>query len=163
MDFYYPVSVTRTSAAYNTTRRYHMTASADGAAAVSTPTPRELYVEKLISQEAGDGRGETRDRSDTLSSDFYYQPAREVELYGRFALKFGDTASQGLARVSTFTYMTQGRAACAPATQTKKASRSSRAGSAGRGMRASAFVGCLSSVVIIPLGRRFVAVVGKTL
>ncbi|HEX8560590.1 MAG TPA: hypothetical protein VF668_21015 [Pyrinomonadaceae bacterium] len=50
IDFYYPVSVTRTSAAYNTTRRYHMTASADGAAAVSTPTPRELYVEKLISQ-----------------------------------------------------------------------------------------------------------------
>ena len=50
IDFYYPVSVTRTSAAYNTTRRYHMTASADGVAAVSTPTPRELYVEKLISQ-----------------------------------------------------------------------------------------------------------------
>src|SRR5215213_4630367 len=50
IDFYYPVVVTRTSAAYNTTRRYHMAASADGVAAVSTPTPRELYVEKLISQ-----------------------------------------------------------------------------------------------------------------
>ncbi|HEX7317416.1 MAG TPA: hypothetical protein VF297_26185 [Pyrinomonadaceae bacterium] len=50
VDFYYPVAVTRTSAAYNTTRRYHMTASADAVAAVSTPTPRELYVEKLISQ-----------------------------------------------------------------------------------------------------------------
>ncbi|MFL6333707.1 MAG: hypothetical protein ACJ754_10395 [Pyrinomonadaceae bacterium] len=50
IDFYYPVAVTRTSAAYNTTRRYHMTASADGVAAVSTPTPRELYVEHLISQ-----------------------------------------------------------------------------------------------------------------
>ncbi|HLM58091.1 MAG TPA: hypothetical protein VK422_18455 [Pyrinomonadaceae bacterium] len=50
VDFYYPVSVTRTSAAYNTTRRYRMTASADGAATVSTPSPRELYVEKLISQ-----------------------------------------------------------------------------------------------------------------
>ncbi|HEX8188980.1 MAG TPA: hypothetical protein VF586_11550 [Pyrinomonadaceae bacterium] len=50
VDFYYPVAVSRTSAAYNTTRRYHMTASADGVAAVSTPTPRELYVEKLISQ-----------------------------------------------------------------------------------------------------------------
>ncbi|HEX8146119.1 MAG TPA: hypothetical protein VF591_02865 [Pyrinomonadaceae bacterium] len=50
IDFYYPVAVTRTSAAYDTTRRYHMTASADGVAAVSTPTPRELYVEKLISQ-----------------------------------------------------------------------------------------------------------------
>src|SRR5215213_11232273 len=50
VDFYYPVVVTRTSAAYNTTRRYHMTASADAIGAVSTPTPRELYVEKLISQ-----------------------------------------------------------------------------------------------------------------
>src|ERR1044071_2763080 len=50
IDFYYPVAVTRTGAAYNTTRRYHMTASADGVAAVSTPTPRELYVEHLISQ-----------------------------------------------------------------------------------------------------------------
>jgi uncharacterized repeat protein (TIGR01451 family) len=50
VDFYYPVVVTRTNAAYNTTRRYHMTASADLVAAVSTPTPRELYVEKLISQ-----------------------------------------------------------------------------------------------------------------
>lgn len=50
IDFYYPVAVTRTSAAYNTTRRYRMTASADGVAAVSTPSPRELYVEKIISQ-----------------------------------------------------------------------------------------------------------------
>lgn len=50
IDFYYPVAVTRTNAAYTTTRRYHMTASADGVAAVSTPTPRELYAERLISQ-----------------------------------------------------------------------------------------------------------------
>jgi uncharacterized repeat protein (TIGR01451 family) len=50
IDFYYPVAVARTDLAYNTTRRYHMTASADGVAAVSTPTPRELYVEHLISQ-----------------------------------------------------------------------------------------------------------------
>ncbi|MDQ3133229.1 MAG: hypothetical protein M3Q76_00280, partial [Acidobacteriota bacterium] len=50
VDFYYPVVITRTSAAYNTARRYHITASGDGTATVSTPTPRELYVEKLISQ-----------------------------------------------------------------------------------------------------------------
>ncbi|HEX8337218.1 MAG TPA: hypothetical protein VF621_10850, partial [Pyrinomonadaceae bacterium] len=50
VDFYYPIAVTRANAAYNTTRRYRMTASADGVAAVSTPTPRELYVERLISQ-----------------------------------------------------------------------------------------------------------------
>jgi uncharacterized repeat protein (TIGR01451 family) len=70
------------------------------------------YTRRDISQQGGeDARsGALRDRSDTLSSDGYYQASRNVELYGRFALKFGDTASQGLARVATLTYMTQGRA-----------------------------------------------------
>lgn len=68
------------------------------------------YTRRDLSQENGAGLGETRDRSDTLSSDGYYQATRNVELYGRFALKFGDTSSLGLARVSTLTYMTQGRA-----------------------------------------------------
>ncbi|HEX8188978.1 MAG TPA: SdrD B-like domain-containing protein, partial [Pyrinomonadaceae bacterium] len=68
------------------------------------------YTRRDLSQENGDGRGLTRDRSDTLSTDGYYQATRNVELYGRFALKFGDTESLGLGRVSTLTYMTQGRA-----------------------------------------------------
>ncbi|HEY0080341.1 MAG TPA: hypothetical protein VGB73_17155 [Pyrinomonadaceae bacterium] len=50
VDFYYPVKVTRTALAYGTARRYHITASADSTAAVSTPTPRQLYVEQLLSQ-----------------------------------------------------------------------------------------------------------------
>ena len=50
VDLYYPVTVTRTSAAYNTARRYYITARADSIAPVSTPVPRELYVERLISQ-----------------------------------------------------------------------------------------------------------------
>jgi uncharacterized repeat protein (TIGR01451 family) len=50
VDFYFPVTITRTSAAYNTTRSYHITVSGTGVASVSTPTPRELYVEKIISQ-----------------------------------------------------------------------------------------------------------------
>jgi uncharacterized repeat protein (TIGR01451 family) len=50
VDFYYQATVTRTSLAYDTARRYHITVSADNTAAVSTPTPRELYVEHLISQ-----------------------------------------------------------------------------------------------------------------
>lgn len=49
-DFYFLVTVTRTSAAHNTARRYHITVSADGVGPASTPTPRELYVEKIISQ-----------------------------------------------------------------------------------------------------------------
>src|SRR5438067_3438181 len=49
-DFYFPVTITRTSLAYNTTRGYHITAAATSVSTVSTPTPRELYVEKIISQ-----------------------------------------------------------------------------------------------------------------
>ena len=36
-------------AAFDTARRYHITAT-DGSSSASTPTPRELYVEHLISQ-----------------------------------------------------------------------------------------------------------------
>jgi uncharacterized repeat protein (TIGR01451 family) len=68
------------------------------------------YTRRDLQQEGGDGQGDTRDRSDTLSSDWYYQATRELELYGRLALRFGDTGTPDLARVSTFTYMTQGRA-----------------------------------------------------
>src|SRR5437660_9687421 len=49
-DFYFQVTVTRANAAYDTTRRYHITVSGTGFSAVSTPTPREIYVERLISQ-----------------------------------------------------------------------------------------------------------------
>jgi hypothetical protein len=50
-DFYFEVEVTRNAAAYNTTRRYRITVTADGGATTgSTPTPRELFVERLISQ-----------------------------------------------------------------------------------------------------------------
>jgi uncharacterized repeat protein (TIGR01451 family) len=49
IDFYFEAIVTRDSLAYNTARRFHITAS-DGVSTVSTPTPRELFVEKLISQ-----------------------------------------------------------------------------------------------------------------
>jgi hypothetical protein len=50
-DFYFEVEVTRNPAAYDTIRRYHIAVTADGGASTgSTPTPRELYVEHLISQ-----------------------------------------------------------------------------------------------------------------
>src|SRR6266508_6078905 len=50
-DFYFEVEVTRNVSAYNTTRRYHIEVTADaGASTGSTPTPRELFVEHLVSQ-----------------------------------------------------------------------------------------------------------------
>src|SRR5215207_3751956 len=50
-DFYFEVEVTRSAAAYNTTRRYHIAVTADaGTTTGSTPIPRELFVEHLVSQ-----------------------------------------------------------------------------------------------------------------
>ena len=50
-DFYFEVEVTRDSSAYDTKRSYHIAVTADsGATTASTPTPRELYVEHLVSQ-----------------------------------------------------------------------------------------------------------------
>ena len=46
---YFEVEVNRVAGAYDTTRRYHITAI-DTSGTASSPTPRELYVEHLISQ-----------------------------------------------------------------------------------------------------------------
>ncbi len=50
VDFYYQVEIVRSSSAYGHSRGYHVTAAADTLGTVSTPTPRLLYVEHLISQ-----------------------------------------------------------------------------------------------------------------
>lgn len=49
-DAYYEIEITRNVAAYNTTRAFHIDATADGLGVISTPSSRELYVEKLVSQ-----------------------------------------------------------------------------------------------------------------
>ncbi len=48
--FYYEVAISRDKTAYDTARRYHITVGADNTATMSTPTPREIYVEHLVSQ-----------------------------------------------------------------------------------------------------------------
>ena len=48
-DAYFEVEVTPVAAAYDSARRYHVTAT-DFSGSVSTPQPRELYVEHLVSQ-----------------------------------------------------------------------------------------------------------------
>ena len=49
VDAYFEIEVNQTVAAFDTTRRYHVVA-VDGSGSASTPVPRELYVEHLISQ-----------------------------------------------------------------------------------------------------------------
>ena len=52
----------------------------------------------------------TRDRSDSLSTDGYYQMSKRLELYGRFASRLSANGQPQLPFVSTLTFLTQGRA-----------------------------------------------------
>lgn len=50
-DVYFEIEVTRTAAAYDTARRYHIELSSPTIVTpISSPTPREIYVEHLVSQ-----------------------------------------------------------------------------------------------------------------
>src|SRR5207244_158318 len=52
----------------------------------------------------------TGDRSDSLSTDGYYQLTKRLELYGRGALRFNANGQPQLPFVSTLTFLTQARA-----------------------------------------------------
>ncbi len=49
-DFYYEVEIARDSNAYDHVREYHITADSTETALITTETPRQIYVEHLISQ-----------------------------------------------------------------------------------------------------------------
>ncbi len=53
-DFYFLLRLVRSPLAYDTTREFHIEVVADNHAMVSTDTPRELYIEHLISQNRND-------------------------------------------------------------------------------------------------------------
>ena len=68
------------------------------------------YTHRSINQSAVSGFSSTRDRDDILAADGLYQPLRRLELYGRYALKFGSNGSANLPLASTMTMLLQGRA-----------------------------------------------------
>ncbi|HYO91759.1 MAG TPA: hypothetical protein VEQ40_08990, partial [Pyrinomonadaceae bacterium] len=68
------------------------------------------YRHRSLTQDGTGGTGPTRQRADVLSTDGYYQLMKNLELYGRFALKISADGDAQLVYVSTMTYMTQGRA-----------------------------------------------------
>lgn len=67
------------------------------------------YTHRSLVQDAN-GTTPTRDRSDSLSSDGYYQLTKRLELYGRFAGRFSANGQPQLPFVSTLTFLTQARA-----------------------------------------------------
>jgi hypothetical protein len=75
------------------------------------------YTHRALTQNAGSAgilpassSLTTRDRSDSLSTDGYYQLTKRLELYGRVALRFNANGQPQLPFVSTLTFLTQARA-----------------------------------------------------
>lgn len=57
----------------------------------------------------GAGALETRERANTFSADAFYQAFSKVALFGKFAVKSGDTERPGLRSSPTLTYLWQAR------------------------------------------------------
>jgi uncharacterized repeat protein (TIGR01451 family) len=68
------------------------------------------FTHRSLAQDAFNGSAPTRDRLDSLATDGYFQATDRLELYGRLALRFSANGQTDLPFVSTFTYLTQGRA-----------------------------------------------------
>ncbi len=51
VDAYFDIAITRTAAAKNTARRYLVTVTGTNFTAATSPTPREIFVENLVSQQ----------------------------------------------------------------------------------------------------------------
>lgn len=68
------------------------------------------YTHRSLSQDGLNGLTATRDRFDSLAADGYLQATRDLELYGRVAVRLSANGQADLPYVSTLTYLTQGRA-----------------------------------------------------
>lgn len=88
LEAYYWVAVTRTASAYDTTRRYHITATADAGLSASTPV-RELYVERLVSQNRNTSLTPQGPTTVVVGQTYTYSWS-------------GDTATQGYEQVTNF-------------------------------------------------------------
>ncbi|MEJ5224303.1 MAG: hypothetical protein WHV44_07585, partial [Anaerolineales bacterium] len=101
-DAYFEVEVARNTASYNKTRRYHITAT-DASGTVSSPRPRELFVEYLISQS----------RNSVLDMQYGTSPSSLVSVPNGGTLTLmkgqtyyiklvGTTATQGYEQIESF-------------------------------------------------------------
>jgi len=67
------------------------------------------YNRRALFQESASGVLATIERSDTLSTDGLLSVTKQLEVYGRVAVKSGEDGRPDMVRVSTLTYMAQGR------------------------------------------------------
>ena len=96
-DFYFNIEIQRDASAYDTSRECHIEATADTLGLVSTPTPRDLYVEHLVSQNRNSvveitGPGGPGD-----------PPATSVLVGQTYTYKmYSDTATNGYEQLTSF-------------------------------------------------------------
>ncbi len=96
-DFYYEISITKVSAAFDTYRNFYITASINGTDSVRTPT-RQIYVEHLISQNRNSTSAMTLDGTSIPvggSMNMVVGNTYEIVLYA-------NTATQGYNQIETF-------------------------------------------------------------
>jgi uncharacterized repeat protein (TIGR01451 family) len=67
------------------------------------------YTHRSLEQQNANDAEMTTDQTDSLSTDGYFQATRNLELYGRFALRFNSNSQPNLPLASSLTYLTQGR------------------------------------------------------
>ncbi len=67
------------------------------------------FTHRSLAQKNTDRFDDTSDSLYSISADAYYQLTRNVELYGRFALRLNADGQANMPYVSTLTYLTQGR------------------------------------------------------
>jgi uncharacterized repeat protein (TIGR01451 family) len=65
------------------------------------------YTRRELSQSGFEGSAGSAERADILSADAFWQPLKDTELFGRFALKFGSDSRDGLLPAEALTYVSQ--------------------------------------------------------
>jgi uncharacterized repeat protein (TIGR01451 family) len=102
-DFYYTVNITRTAAAYNTARGFHINATDTQGDSVNTPTPRQLYVEKLISQNRNGVRNISIAGPGIPGGSVTNPPSATVYIGSTYTITVSSfTATQGYDQLSQF-------------------------------------------------------------
>ncbi len=106
-NIYFNIEVTRTTAAYNAARRYRINVSVGGVTVYTTPTPREIYVVKLVSQNRNSTDSVTGPSSVVVGQTYNYVMTGKTATGGYEQLEsfltFSNTIFQILSVATTYT------------------------------------------------------------
>jgi hypothetical protein len=103
IDAFFEVEVARNTAAYDTTRLYHIDISATNAPPVSTPPSRELYVEHLVSQSRNTTTDMQLSNDGTNFTSIGAGGTMTLMVGNTYWIKFvGSTATNGYEQIESF-------------------------------------------------------------